>query len=249
MNATIKKTRRDYRDRDGKKLPGVTSVISTVVAKPALMFWAAKEAAIYAVDAILAGGARDEVIERARKAHITKRDKAADAGTLAHDYVETYLRTGACPPEDLFGEEDETQKKARACFERFKAWWPTSGYEVVELELPLVDVDCGYGGTIDQVLRRKSDGALIVGDLKTGRGVYDDVLLQLGAYSLLLNMHGMAVDGGVIIHAPVEDELRVHTVEGRMLGIGAAAFAAAFQLYRALPNLKLNLDNVEGSIP
>lgn len=246
-----KKARRDYgKDASGKKRPGVTTVLGSTLgwSKDGLMFWAAKEAAKAAAQFIIDGASLDEAVDRARRAHLTVRDAAADAGTLAHLYVEQYLHSGWLLPEDLFGEEDETQKKARAAFERFRAWWPTSGYEVVHLELALTDEASGYGGTVDQVLRRKSDGALIVGDLKTGKSVYDEVVMQLGAYALLLDLHGHKVAGALIIHSPVEGELSAVVVEQKMLTIGAEAFAALLCVHKSRPHLKLNLDT-KGGIP
>jgi hypothetical protein len=259
QGAIKKPARRDYgKDTNGKKRPGVTTVIGAILAKPALMFWAAKEAAKAAAQFILDGASFDEAVERARKAHVTVRDAAADAGTLAHIYVEQYLRTGALPPEDLFNEEDETQKKARSAFERFRAWWPTSGYEVVHLELPLIDDAAEFGGTIDQVLRRKSDGALIVGDLKTGKSIYDDVVFQLGAYALLLDKHGMRVDSGLIIHSPVDftnddgelvvGKLSAVEVGMKQLEIGAKAFSSLLYVYKSLPHLDLKLSG-KGGVP
>jgi hypothetical protein len=246
-----KKVRRDYgKDTDGKKRPGVTTVLGSTLgwSKDGLMFWAAKEAAKAAAQFILDGASFDEAVDRARKAHLTVRDAAADAGTLAHVYVEEYLRSGALPPEDLFNEEDETQKKARAAFGRFAKWWPTSGYEVVALELALVDETNQYGGTVDQVLRRKSDGAIIVGDLKTGKSVYDDVVMQLGAYALLLDLHGHHVVGGLIIHSPVEGELSAVVVEQKTLKVGAGAFAALLCVHKSRAHMKLNLDS-KGGVP
>lgn len=254
MTATVKKkARRDYgKDAAGKRRPGVTTVIGDTLgwSKHGLMMWAAKEAAKAALELLRDGGAPDEVVERARKAHLKIRDAAADAGTLAHAMIEIYLCTDVGPPEpEGFDVDDETTAKARAAFEKFRAWWPTSGYEMVEAETPLTDEGNGFGGTVDLVVRRVSDGALLVGDLKTGKSVYDEVLVQLGAYSLLLGTHRRPVIGGVVIHSPVDGE-RCSAVEvsPATLALGASAFSALLYVYKAKSSLKLAMDE-QGGVP
>lgn len=251
----VKPARRDYGKRaDGKRRPGVTTVIGDTLgwSKNALMAWSAKEAAKAAVQGMLDGGHPDDVADRARTAHYKIRDAAADAGKLAHEYIEAFLRSGAAPEEPGAFDEPETevQGKARHAFEKIRAWWPSSGYEMVEAELALVDETSGYGGTIDVILRRKSDGVLIVGDVKTGKSVYDETLLQLGAYSLLAGKHGHPVTEGVIIHCPVTEGEPCTAVEvsAEMLALGASAFVSLFWIYTNRPALALKMEG-KGGVP
>jgi hypothetical protein len=249
MSAPVKtKVRRDYRGKDGEKLPGVTTILGDTLgwSKTGLMMWAAKEAAKAALAMLDEGGSHDEIVERARKAHLKIRDDAADAGTLAHAFCEIYLRTGVGPPEpDGFDEDDERTARARAAFNRFAAWWPTSGFTVVMLETPLVDADTGYGGTIDYLLRDAS-GRLLIADLKSGKGVYSEVSLQLGAYAALLALHGHRIDGGLIIHSPVDGDFSVVPVTLEQLDLGARAFVSLLFVYQSKSALKLAVDQGGG---
>jgi hypothetical protein len=115
-------------------------------------------------------------------------------------------------------------------------------YEVVHLEHAMTDVAAGYGGTIDIVFRRRSDGVIIVADLKTGKGIYDETVVQLGAYSLLIrNVAGMSPPiEGLIIHDPVGDEpMRVVPISSEMLTLGAQAFASLLFVYQSRKSFAL----------
>lgn len=240
--AIKKKQRRDYgKDDQGMRRPGVTTVIGGTLgwSKDSLMHWAARESAKATAAYIIEGAAIEDAVERGHRAPWTARGAAADAGTLAHSYVEAYLRSGARVSGDVYDDETEVQQRARVAYDRVVAWWPTSGYEVVEAELALVDEAAHYGGTVDMVLRRRSDGATIVGDLKTGKSVYDEVAIQLGAYAVLLGQAGHDVAGGLVVHAPIDGPLSTIEVDKATLAVGAAAFTSLLHLHRAKASLKL----------
>ena len=107
---TTKKPRRQYKDANGKKLPGVTTILG-VLDKPALLWWAAREAAQATAAAIVDGGMpADRAIEVGKKAPFQRRAEAADAGTQAHACVEAHY-AGEPWPEDA-------SDAARACAQR-----------------------------------------------------------------------------------------------------------------------------------
>lgn len=242
--AIKKKQRRDYgKDDQGMRRPGVTTVIGSNLgwSKDGLLHWAARESAKATAACILEGAAIEDAIERGRRAHLQARDTAMEAGTLAHSYVEAYLRGGATVGGDVYDDETEVQQRARVAYDRVVAWWPTSGYDVIEAELALIDPVAQYGGTVDLVLRRRSDGATIVGDLKTGKSVYDEVAIQLGAYAVLLGQAGHDVAGGLVVHAPIDGPLSTIEVDKATLAVGAAAFTSLLHLHRSRTSLKLKV--------
>lgn len=187
--------RRTYRTADGKKLPSVTEILS-ILNKPALVPWAAKVAAQEAAErtaaGIVDGGMPpDRAIAwgakcgRAKPGQSSRR--AADRGTLAHGFVEAWAKGQLgeeCVVDGLDAMDSAEVDAARVCADAVIARLTADGYEVVDAEPMISSERLGYGGTPDLILRL--DGQLILADLKTGKGVYREVLMQLAGYSGLL---------------------------------------------------------------
>lgn len=153
-----------YKTKDGKRVPGTTTIIGKFKEAGGLIHWA-WSLGMQGID------------------YNDKRDKAADAGTLAHALVEAHIRGLAVPVGEY---TDDVRQKARNAFEAFLEWSSGSKLTPQETEMPLVSEVHRYGGTIDSML---VNGKLSLGDWKSSSGVYDDHLLQLGAYSILWNEH------------------------------------------------------------
>lgn len=174
------------RDRSGHyvtpqgRFMSVTTILSNGIPKPALMHWAAIEAAQCAVDNIpelvRARGeqARYELREWIRHAAERKRDAAADLGTAIHGFLEAQI-LGQPTPDYT----DEQQPFIDA-FGRFLDDWQPQ-YEATELTV--ANPEHGYAGTLDCILRIPGLSTdLLMGDYKTGKSVYPEVGLQLAAY-------------------------------------------------------------------
>lgn len=168
--------RRDYHNKTGEKLPGVTTIIDAVLAKPALVGWAYKR-----------GLDGKELYE--------SRDKAASAGTLAHLMVERHLNklpelklselTRDNAPDDIKKLMPLSQAiidKAEGCYLAFLQWEDTHKFVMRVAEIPLVSEKYQFAGTIDiaAVL-----GQLCIVDIKTGNGIYTSMKIQVAAYGLL----------------------------------------------------------------
>jgi len=158
---------------DGAKVPGVTTVLGNGYPKPALVNWAAKETAGYAVDnwdelAELTPSKRLAALERAR----WDVQKAASVrGTAVHEYAQR-LAAGedVTPPDDLIGHVD--------AYLAFVADW-----QPLELlvERPVFSRRRMYAGTPD-LIAELADGRTWLLDWKTtGKGVFLDNVLQLAA--------------------------------------------------------------------
>ncbi len=175
---------RYYADVDGKKkrVPGVTTILG-VLAKPALIHWAWQ----MGIDG-----------EDYRKV----RDSAASIGTLAHYMIECELKgeekdLSTYSPEEIDGAENALIK--------WWQWWENNTLDVDMVEVPLVSNANRFGGTIDCVGWLNNRYELI--DIKTSKGIYDEMLYQLGAYCLLLEENGYGVEGARIIRVGrTEDE-------------------------------------------
>jgi hypothetical protein len=151
----------DYKTKDGKRVSGVTTIISGNLGwnKQALMYWSWSEG-------------RD-----GRDFRETSQ-KAADAGTIAHAMIEA----------DLHGKEfksdapKEILDKAETSFLAYLEFKDVVGLSPIATELPLVSEEWKYGGTIDVAIIKKYPAIL---DLKTSNGVYADHLIQVAAYGKL----------------------------------------------------------------
>ena len=216
MTIKTKKARRDYRTPDGTKLPGVTTVIGETLGwgKQALIGWAHK------------------IGKEGRS--LRERDEAADLGSVTHE-VAAELCGGEKVDRERWG--DELIERARPNGERVAAHI-LERYEVVHVELPIVGARCG--GTLDYVLRSRADGCLVLGDLKTGKGIYDEVPVQMGAYSLLWS--GQETDpfcGCVIFHAAPGADLREVTISRGQLDAGATIFGHLLDIYGLRDGVRL----------
>lgn len=233
MTTTTKKPRRQYKDPNGKRLPGATTILG-VLDKPALLPWAAKQAAIATASAIIDGGMpADRAIEVGRLAPFQRRQEAADAGTQAHACVEAHY-AGEPWPEDA-------SEAARACAQRVIDHITQAGWEVVASEWASTwgEHGNGFAGTMDLVVR--SGGVSFVADLKTGKAAFDEVVPQLAAYRRLWRAAGnVLVFGGIVIHAHVDSEtINIIELTSEKLDAGERLFDAARLAYWARKDAKL----------
>ena len=152
---------------EGEPVPGVTTAIG-VMDKPALKFWAFKQGQAYE---------RGEI-----NSLYEKRDEAADAGTLAHQMIEHYLKGLPEPSED--GIEKAVLNKAQGCFIAYLEWERSHDFKYVASELSLVSEEYKYGGTLD-IGAVLSDLSIV--DIKTSKDVYFSMKVQVAAYKSLWN--------------------------------------------------------------
>lgn len=172
-----------YEDANGKKLAGVTTILSEGLPKPALINWAANVTADYAVnnwELLTDMGVADrlKVLQRAR---FETSDAAAKRGTEVHHLAEKLM----------LGEEvavpDELRGHVEAYVQFLDDWAP----QPVLTEVTVVNYKYGYAGTLDMVM--DCDSRRILADIKTSARVYPDTALQLAAYryaEVYLDGHG-----------------------------------------------------------
>lgn len=163
-----------YRTRDGKIVPGVTT-ITGMVGKEALIHWAWK-LGMEGID------------------YRTYRDAAAAVGTLAHAMVEAHIKGEQI---DLSTYDPETIDLAENGFLKFLEWEKTYEPKYIFSERQLVSDEHRYGGTLDCYAEIDGNPWLI--DFKTGKAIYEDMGFQLAAYAGLLTDHGYKVYGARIL--------------------------------------------------
>ena len=154
-----------YKNNAGQRVPGTTTIIGRFKESGALLHWAFKQgqsgvASLY-----------------------EKRDEAAEAGTLAHDMIECFILNK--PQPEHVNVNPQIAERAANAFVQFREWWDQARIEIIATERAYVSERHQFGGTVDAI-GRDTKGRIVLADWKTSNGVYQDYLIQLGAYALLL---------------------------------------------------------------
>ena len=201
-----------YYNAAGKKVPSVTTVIGKSDDKSALIKWGYRvgcehgelreanrllllarsecyeEMAFRAAGKMFGEGWYEREIQPVPNDLYDVSQKAADAGSIAHDLIEQSIISGADPtPEWVATNEhwakadDSTREKARNCYRQYLRWRKQTSIEIIQTEKGGVSELYQYGGTYDG-LGRNADGELVLIDWKTSGGVYGGYLIQLAAY-------------------------------------------------------------------
>jgi len=166
-----KNGRRLYRDPvTDKRVPSVTTVMG-MKAKPLLVPWAAKMSAEFAVEnwEALSSLPREERIDLIKSAHKNRAKDAADLGDSIHIYAEAFMKQEPLPdyPADAFDS-----------IANLLAWLDERKPKLIAAEVSMFS-ERGYAGTFDALV--EMDGEVWLLDWKTGKGVYDEVGMQLAA--------------------------------------------------------------------
>ncbi len=159
-----------YKNAAGKKVPSVTTIINRFKDSGGLIHWAC-QCGVDGLD------------------YRAVRDRAADAGTMAHVMIENWIKTGAMPGALVYAAEPEIAdkySKAENGLKNFIEWASNVKLEPVSTEISLVSERHQFGGTIDATLA-KVNGKLSMGDWKTSNRLYLDYLVQVRAYGELWN--------------------------------------------------------------
>lgn len=204
-----------YRTSDGTRVPGVTTIIKCLEDSGGLLHWA-WQCGIDGIDY--------------RKA----RDKAADAGTLAHDLIEAEIK-GEPLPTDA---DDAKLESAMNALERFREWRRQTQAIIETHERPLVSECYRFGGTPDAVAT--INGKRVLLDWKSSNGVYGPYLAQLGGYAILIEECELwTPEEAHLLRFDKECEAWTHHFWGpKMLELGRRAFLAALSAYPFKDRLK-----------
>jgi hypothetical protein len=226
---------------EGKTYPGVTSILGMLDKSGPLMSWAARQTAeaylqlgVEKVSALLAAVGDEGVIKAVTSRSAWKRDEAANIGTEVHGLADGYV-SGKGIPETL---ADPVRKRV----ETYAQWWVASGWKLRLSEAMVVEPTegesgyGGYGGTFD-LLAYDRDGRTVLADIKTGKGVYREAVLQLAAYGMarwVAPIHSPVAypmvepDRYVILHVTESEVREVELAIGQM---ERAAFLACITLH------------------
>jgi hypothetical protein len=205
-----------YKTKDGKRVPGVTTVTGRFKDAGGLIRWAYN-------------CGRDGIdMDR-------KRDDAADAGSIGHQWVEDTIHGREL--SEFPAATPDMLEKARSALDAFLDWRMRNAVEFAHTELPLISEAHAFGGTIDAVL--VISGKLRLGDWKTGNRIYPEHLAQIGGYSLLLREHGHEITGADIVRLDKEHGgFAHHEYPMSIVELGEQAFLRMRELYDLDAKLK-----------
>jgi hypothetical protein len=177
-------------EKDDLRFYSVTTLIGALD-KPALMYWAAEEAARCAVGVRTSLSRRvkeegeDAVIKWIRDARFRPQKgllSASALGTAVHDACEQYALSGVRPVVE--------NPEINPFLDRFDEWAQKWQPEYVAAEAAVYNKTYGYAGTLDAIA--KIDGQTVILDYKSSRKSigsddkptkpYPEAALQLSAY-------------------------------------------------------------------
>jgi hypothetical protein len=199
-----------YKLADGTRVPSVTTITGHLKSA-ALIGWAYKRGR----DGFTLYGSRDE---------------AAEAGSIAHQWIEDTLH-GAALTEFP---DNEIRAQAQTGFEAFLEWNEQFSPRIVETEVPLISEEYRFGGTIDAVAIVRDTPALF--DWKTSGGTYPDYIAQVAAYRQLLRERDgdAAPERAYLLRVGKEHaDFHFHSWPASVLDLGWQWFRAMHDLYVA----------------
>jgi hypothetical protein len=191
---------------EGRQYPGVTGILGVLDKSGALMGWAARQTAeaalnLYA-DNVTNGDTalkhlmdtvgREGTIRALTSRSSWTRDEAAQLGTDVHRLADLVVRGEPTPP---------MVEGIRHRVLAYAEWWKVSGWRLRLSEAMVIrptdseGTEPGWGGTFD-LLAYDADGKTVLADIKTGKAVYREAVLQLAAYGMASKVQP-AVDNAI----------------------------------------------------
>lgn len=191
---------------NGVYVPNVTKVLS-VIAKPALIGWAAKVTSEYILKMWKPGVVYNReqinaITHDAKSARYKISKKALDIGSQAHDWIESWVKA------EIFQIEKPDMPehpKVLSCVESFLSW--VSSHEITWYysERKIFSRAYMYSGTVDGFW--DIDGVLTSVDIKTSTGIYPEYFLQCAAYAKAIEEEtGMVSEAIGVLRVPKDGE-------------------------------------------
>jgi len=206
------------------RLPSVTSILGDTLPKKQLVPWAAKQAAIIALDN--PSLSVEEVVTSIYK----KRDAAGGLGRTIHSWAESYTN-GEKLDLDNLTDTLRPYGESFLSFMEYEQLKPLIVNDFPFAEIIVFNPEVGYAGTLDFATDKH------IYDWKTGKGIYMDHHLQQIAY--LNATHALLPDKTIIPMPKFEGAFLVHLrVTGKYSTVEAEGtfddFLKVFEVYKVL---------------
>jgi hypothetical protein len=166
---------------EGKRKTGVTTFLNIKDKSNALMIWQGETIAKHLFDCLKQGQEiNHEVIVKAIFAPSEAKTKAADLGTLIHDWIERYIKHKIAPKKNPMPEMPEDQNAVTGVTS-FLEWESTHKVKYLWSEKVLYSLKHDYIGKGD--FGAVVDGITCLCDIKSSNGIYNSVCAQTAAYA------------------------------------------------------------------
>lgn len=167
-------------EMNGKKIPRVTSILSSMLSEEFLLAWA-NSVGLYQ-----------------HKSYTYYRNKATNIGSAVHEAICMFIQEGKVSEFNELRNLDE-KDAAKKSFSAFYDWWSViqkNRYQVILQEAPMITDYCG--GTLDLFMAINGRKYLI--DFKTSSQLGFKYYLQLAAYRrMLFDVYGYTCDGCILL--------------------------------------------------
>jgi len=217
---------------NGEYINGVTTALG-IIDKPQLMYWAVNMALERITKDWTPNKAHDEIyiaesLREAKKAHTAKKVRAADIGTLAHNWIEAWCNANPLP--------DPTNRETLNAVNAFKKFIKEHDYKPIIAERPVYSQKYKYAGTLDSVAWY--EGKLVISDNKTSSGIYESMFAQMGGYhqALAEEFPELPIQGHLIINCTKEGDL--NTAYSENTELHKRVYLRALHLWRDYKELK-----------
>jgi len=162
---------------NGEKLISVTAITSQIDKSRALIPWAIKLMRLFITEAWdvtkkITEEEKLQIIEDGAKQHRIRKQEAADTGTQAHEWAESWIK----------GEEPEIpdDERVRNCVISFLKWVKDSGIKLKTSERIVYSKKHNYVGILDADGKIKKDNIIV--DFKSSNGIYPEMFFQVSGY-------------------------------------------------------------------
>ena len=214
-----------YKLKDGTPVTGTTTMINEFKNTNALLEWTYKIGLESGKNKQL----QDLKMEHGPIQHWRElRDAAGSQGTLIHDYCEKDVLN---EPFELPSDEIVLQ-----AILKFKEWWnkrvKENKYEVIWTEKNMVSEELKYGGCPDVLAIDEHNHKTLI-DFKTGKDIYPETILQMGAYdNLIYETQGFHCDQAIIVLIPkTTSKIKLKVFSALQLKLGFNQFDLMRQAY------------------
>lgn len=227
---------------DGQPVPGVTTLLSKGLPKPAIPYWAAKSVAEYVADneagvEQLRAMGREPMIGALKGIPWAKRDEAAVRGTDIHALAEDLVH----------GREVEVPEHLAAHVEGYVRFLDEWKVEPILTEHSVASRKWWYAGRFD-FIGTLGGGPTWLLDWKTSKGVYGETALQTAAYARA-EFYVTDDDPDTEIPLPQVDRIGVvHITAGATLLYDLGDIDAAYKLFTHIQHVAKRADDLKGLI-